>query len=111
VVLGSCSILSSQTVLRHLTTDSISLSSFIMGILESSHHESLKCQKAITELFVMYNIRFSGISRSFFKNSESHFDKPGFLSLVRQINALGFESNSLHWRWAIVIFWHNLTQL
>ncbi|XP_025810985.1 proteasome activator subunit 4 [Panicum hallii] len=102
VVLGSCSILSSQTVLRHLTTDSISLSSFIMGILESSHHESLKCQKAITELFVMYNIRFSGISRSFFKNSESHFDKPGFLSLVRQINALGFESNSLHWRYNLM---------
>jgi proteasome activator subunit 4 len=102
VVLGSCSILSSQTVLRHLTTDSISLSSFIMGILESSHHESLKCQKAITELFVMYNIRFSGISRSFFKNSESHVDKPGFLSLVRQINALGFESNSLHWRYNLM---------
>ncbi|KAG2611165.1 proteasome activator subunit 4-like isoform X2 [Panicum virgatum] len=102
VVLGSCSILSSQTVLRHLTTDFVSLSSFIMGILESSHHESLKCQKAITELFVMYNIRFSGISRSFFKNSESHVDKSGFLSLVRQINALGFESNSLHWRYNLM---------
>ncbi|GJM99961.1 hypothetical protein PR202_ga17106 [Eleusine coracana subsp. coracana] len=33
-VLGSCSILSSLTVLRHLTTDPVSLSSFIMGILE-----------------------------------------------------------------------------
>ncbi|GJN28950.1 hypothetical protein PR202_gb17128 [Eleusine coracana subsp. coracana] len=32
-VLGSCSILSSLTVLRHLTTDPVSLSSFIMGIL------------------------------------------------------------------------------
>ena len=63
------------------------------------------------QLFVMYNIRFSGISRSFFKNSESHVDKSGFLSLVRRINALGFESNSLHWRWAIFIFSHNLTQL
>ncbi|CAL5038172.1 unnamed protein product [Urochloa decumbens] len=102
VVLGSCSILSSQTILRHLTTDSVSLSSFIMGILESSHHESLKCQKAITELFVMYNICFSGISRSFFKNSESQVDKPGFLSLVPQINALGFENNSLHWRYNLM---------
>ncbi|OEL14405.1 Proteasome activator subunit 4 [Dichanthelium oligosanthes] len=102
VVLGSCSILSSQTVLRHLTTDSVSLSSFITGILESSHHESLKCQKAITELFVMYNIRFSGISRSFFKNSGSQVDKQGFLSLVPQINALGFETNSLHWRYNLM---------
>ncbi|TKW21097.1 hypothetical protein SEVIR_4G185100v4 [Setaria viridis] len=102
VVLGSCSILSSRTVLRHLTTDSVSLSSFIMGILESSHHESLKCQKAITELFVMYNICFSGISRSFFKNSESQVDKPVFLSLVPQINALGFETNSLHWRYNLM---------
>ncbi|TVU11540.1 hypothetical protein EJB05_45133 [Eragrostis curvula] len=100
-VLGSCSILSSLTVLRHLTTDPVSLSSFIMGILESSHHESLKCQKAITELFVKYNIRFSGISRSFFKNSESQ-DKPGFLSLISQINALGFETNSLHWRYNLM---------
>ncbi|KAL6909678.1 hypothetical protein ACP4OV_001337 [Aristida adscensionis] len=102
VVLGSCSILASHIVLRHLTTDSVSLSSFIMGILESSHHESLKCQKAITELFVKYNIRFSGISRSFFKNSESQADKPGFLSLVSQINALGFETNSLHWRYNLM---------
>uniref|UniRef100_A0A0A9C281 Binding n=1 Tax=Arundo donax TaxID=35708 RepID=A0A0A9C281_ARUDO len=102
VVLGSCSILASQTVLRHLTTDSVSLSSFIMGILESSHHESLKCQKAITELFVKYNIRFSGISRSFFKNSETQADKPGFHSLVSQINALGFETKSLHWRYNLI---------
>ncbi|KQK18511.1 hypothetical protein BRADI_1g42980v3 [Brachypodium distachyon] len=102
VVLGSCSILASQTVLRHLTTDSISLSSFIMGILESSHHETLKCQKAITELFVKYNIRFAGISRSFFKNSESQSDKPGFLGLFSQINALGFETNSLHWRYNLM---------
>ncbi|XP_066369880.1 proteasome activator subunit 4-like isoform X2 [Miscanthus floridulus] len=102
VVLGSCSILISQTVLRHLTTDSVSLSSFIMGILESSHHESLKCQKAITELFVMYNIRFSGISRSFFKNPENQAEKPGFLSLISQINALGFETNGLHWRYNLM---------
>ncbi|KAM0917634.1 hypothetical protein ACQ4PT_009123 [Festuca glaucescens] len=102
VVLGSCSILSSHTVLRHLTTDSLSLSSFIMGILESSHHESLKCQKAITELFVKYNIRFSGISRGFFKSSESQSDKPGFIGLFSQINALGFETNSLHWRYNLM---------
>lgn len=102
VVLGSCSILISQTVLRHLTTDSVSLSSFIMGILESSHHESLKCQKAITELFVTYNIRFSGISRSFFKTPENQANKPGFLSLISQINALGFETNGLHWRYNLM---------
>uniref|UniRef100_A0A0E0LAS8 Proteasome activator subunit 4 n=1 Tax=Oryza punctata TaxID=4537 RepID=A0A0E0LAS8_ORYPU len=102
MVLGSCNILGTQTVLRHLTTDSVSLSSFIMGILESSHHESLKCQKAITELFVKYNIRFSGISRRFFKNTECEADKPGFLSLVPQINALSFESNSLHWRYNLM---------
>ncbi|KAK3129031.1 hypothetical protein QOZ80_6BG0470430 [Eleusine coracana subsp. coracana] len=101
-VLGSCSILSSLTVLRHLTTDPVSLSSFIMGILASSHHESLKCQKAITELFVKYNIRFSGISKSFFKSSERQDEKPGFLSLISQINALGFETNSLHWRYNLM---------
>nr|KYP76237.1 Proteasome activator complex subunit 4 [Cajanus cajan] len=69
-VLGSCSVLASQTVLKHLTTDPKSFSSFILAILSSSHHESLKAQKAINELFVKYNIQFSGVSRSFFRISD-----------------------------------------
>ncbi|XP_020110072.1 proteasome activator subunit 4 [Ananas comosus] len=101
-VLGSCSILSSQTILRHLTTDAISFSSFIMGLLASSHHESLKAQKAITELFVKYNIHFSGVSRSFFKTSDGQPEWPDFADLVSQITSLSFDSNGLHWRYNLM---------
>ncbi|CAI0396891.1 unnamed protein product [Linum tenue] len=49
-VLGSCAVLSTQTVLKHLTTDPKTFSSFLLSILSSSHHESLKTQKAINEI-------------------------------------------------------------
>ncbi|XP_072991036.1 proteasome activator subunit 4 [Typha latifolia] len=101
-VLGSCTILATQTVLRHLTTDAVSFSSFIMGLLASSHHESLKAQKAITELFVKYNIHFSGIPRSFFKSSDGQSDRPAFLDLVSQISSLIFDTNDLHWRYNLM---------
>ena len=181
-VLGSCTVLSTQTVLKHLTTvifrtnwfQYISGSKifwyaifyfriqkhyllFFLGffqgdpwfpfffslyILEffdnceailtlpcfsfcffSSHHESLKAQKAINEvkslisinlrlclwiyfwyflvpqqLFVMYNIYFPGVSRSIFRTSDNHIDGPNFADLVSQIGSMSFDSSGLHWR-------------
>ncbi|CAL5202430.1 unnamed protein product [Lathyrus oleraceus] len=103
-VLGSCSVLASQTVLKHLTTDQKSFSSFILSILSSSHHESLKSQKAINELFVKYNIQFSGVSRSFFRKSdtEKHTGGLGFSDLVSQIGSMSFDSTGLHWRYNLM---------
>ncbi|XP_020212623.1 proteasome activator subunit 4 [Cajanus cajan] len=102
-VLGSCSVLASQTVLKHLTTDPKSFSSFILAILSSSHHESLKAQKAINELFVKYNIQFSGVSRSFFRISdkENHTGLE-FSKLVSQIGSMSFDSTGLHWRYNLM---------
>uniref|UniRef100_A0A1D1XS29 Proteasome activator complex subunit 4 n=1 Tax=Anthurium amnicola TaxID=1678845 RepID=A0A1D1XS29_9ARAE len=102
VVLGSCSILSSQTVLRHLTTDASAFSSFILGLLTSSHHESLKAQKALSELFVKYNIHFSGIPKHFFKNPVNHSDHSEFVDLISQISSMSFGSNGLHWRYDLM---------
>ncbi|XP_058787950.1 proteasome activator subunit 4 [Vicia villosa] len=103
-VLGSCSVLASQTVLKHLTTDQKSFSSFILSILSSSHHESLKSQKAINELFVKYNIQFSGVSRSFFRISDTgkHTGGLGFSDLVSQIGSMSFDSTGLHWRYNLM---------
>ncbi|CAI8596807.1 unnamed protein product [Vicia faba] len=103
-VLGSCSVLASQTVLKHLTTDQKSFSSFILSILSSSHHESLKSQKAINELFVKYNIQFSGVSRSFFRISDTdkHTGGLGFPDLVSQIGSMSFDSTGLHWRYNLM---------
>lgn len=101
-VLGSCSILSSQTVLKHLTLDPKSFSSFVLGILSSSHHESLKAQKAINELFVKFNIYFGGVSRSILGTSNIHSDGPYFPDLVSQISAMSFETSNLHWRYNLM---------
>ncbi|XP_073098688.1 proteasome activator subunit 4 isoform X3 [Elaeis guineensis] len=101
-ILGSCTILATQTVLRHVTTDAVSFSSFVMGLLASSHHESLKAQKAITELFVTYNIHFSGISRSFFETSDGQLDRPEFVDLHSQISSLSFNTTGLHWRYNLM---------
>uniref|UniRef100_A0A2C9WGL5 Proteasome activator Blm10 middle HEAT repeats region domain-containing protein n=1 Tax=Manihot esculenta TaxID=3983 RepID=A0A2C9WGL5_MANES len=101
-VLGSCAVLSTQTVLKHLTTDPKALSSFLLGILSSSHHESLKALKAINELFVKYNIHFSGVSRAVFRASDNHTDGSDFADLVSQIISMSFDSTGLHWRYNLM---------
>ncbi|CAE5967104.1 unnamed protein product [Arabidopsis arenosa] len=102
VVLGSCAILSSQSVLKHLTTDPKSFSSFLLGILSSSHHESMKSQKAIIELFVKYNIHFAGLSRNILRSLETHVEGSTSGDLVSQIGSMSFDSSSLHWRYNLM---------
>ncbi|KAJ9173841.1 hypothetical protein P3X46_016937 [Hevea brasiliensis] len=101
-VLGSCAVLSTQTVLKHLTSDPKALSSFLLGILSSSHHESLKALKAISELFVKYNIHFSGVSRAIFRASDNHTDGSDFADLVSKIISMSFDSTGLHWRYNLM---------
>ncbi|GMI63857.1 proteasome activating protein 200 [Hibiscus trionum] len=101
-VLGSCAVLSTQTVLKHLTTDPKAFSSFLLAVLLSSHHESLKAQKSINELFVKYNIHFSGVSKSIFRTMENHIDTPDFADLVSQIGSMSFDSTGLHWRYNLM---------
>ncbi|CAH2053834.1 unnamed protein product [Thlaspi arvense] len=102
VVLGSCAILSSQSVLKHLTTDPKSFSSFLLGILSSSHHESMKAQKAIIELFVKYNIHFAGLSKNIIRSLDSHVEGSTSGDLVSQIGSMSFDSSSLHWRYNLM---------
>ncbi|KAK9734977.1 hypothetical protein RND81_04G175200 [Saponaria officinalis] len=101
-VLGSCTILSTQTVLKHLTKDAKAFTSFTISILKSSHHESLKAQKAITELFVKFNIQFTGVPRNIFKTSNLNLDKPVFSDLISQIGSMGFDTAGLHWRYNLM---------
>ncbi|XP_022716621.1 proteasome activator subunit 4 isoform X3 [Durio zibethinus] len=101
-VLGSCAVLSTQTVLKHLTTDSKAFASFLLAILLSSHHESMKAQKAINELFVKYNIYFAGVSKSIFRAVDNPADTPDFADLVSQIGSMSFDSTGLHWRYNLM---------
>lgn len=100
-VLGSCAVLGTQTVLKHLTLEPKSFSSFLLGILLSSHHESLKTQKAVNSLFVKYNIYFAGISRNIFQKSADN-SGTDFASLVSEIGSMSFESTNLHWRYNLM---------
>ncbi|XLR53970.1 hypothetical protein S83_004642, partial [Arachis hypogaea] len=81
-----------------------SFSLFIMAILSSADHESLKAQKAINELFVKYNIQFSGVSKSFFRilDKDNHTCGLEFLDLVSQIGSMSFDSTGLHWRYNLM---------
>ncbi|GAB4849826.1 hypothetical protein Ancab_004625 [Ancistrocladus abbreviatus] len=99
-VLGSCTILSTQTALKHLAMEVQVFTSFVTGILKSSHHESLKAQKAINELFVKFNIYFAGVSRSIFKTSNS--DGQNFAELISQIGSMSFDTVGLHWRYNLM---------
>ncbi|QHO57181.1 proteasome activator subunit 4-like [Arachis hypogaea] len=71
-----------------------------MAILLSSHHESLKAQKAINGLFVKYNIQFYRVFKSFFRISDkdNHTCGLGFSDLVSQIGSMSFDSTGLYWR-------------
>ncbi|KAK6149467.1 hypothetical protein DH2020_016992 [Rehmannia glutinosa] len=82
--------------------DRKALSSFLLGILFSSHHESQKAQKAITELFVKYNIHFAGLSRSIFGPPGNHADGTDFEDLVAEIGSMSFDSTNLHWRYNLM---------
>ncbi|KMT12661.1 hypothetical protein BVRB_4g091190 [Beta vulgaris subsp. vulgaris] len=102
IVLGSCTILSNQTLLKHLTMDAKAFTSFTIGILKSAHHESLKAQKAITELFVKYNILFTGVPRNIFKTSDRQSDGQIFSDMISQIVSMSYDTNGLHWRYNLM---------
>ncbi|KAL2944992.1 Proteasome activator subunit 4 [Bienertia sinuspersici] len=101
-VLGSCTILSNQTLLKHLTKDAKAFTSFTIGILKSVHHETLKAQKAITELFVKFNILFAGVPSNIFKTSNNQPHGQLFGELISQIGSMSFDANGLHWRYNLM---------
>ena len=51
------------------------------------------------QLFVKYNIHFSGVSRSIFRTKSDHLDGQDFSDLVSQIVSMSFDSVGLHWRY------------
>ncbi|KAJ3677568.1 hypothetical protein LUZ60_003292 [Juncus effusus] len=99
-VLGSCMLLSSNILRRHLNTDGEAFSSFIIGLLESFHHESLKSQEAITELFVEFNKNYAGIPVEWSKDFDDQIqiNCSKFSELVSKIRLLNFSSTTLQWR-------------
>ncbi|KAL5981317.1 hypothetical protein ACLOJK_015372 [Asimina triloba] len=73
VVLGSCAILATQTVLRHLTM-----------------------------IFVKYNIHFSGVPKNILRTPDDMSERSEFVDLVSQISSMSFNTNGLHWRYNLM---------
>ncbi|XP_031478674.1 proteasome activator subunit 4-like isoform X3 [Nymphaea colorata] len=104
-VLGACTVLKTRGVLRQLTLDSKAFSTFLLGVLGSSHHESLKAQEAIRELFDEYNIQYDGASKNPYNAVEDASDVVDIQGLVSTVSCMSFRLNSLHWRYSLMANW------
>ncbi|CAM6088632.1 unnamed protein product [Calypogeia fissa] len=99
--LGACKVLMLRPVLRHLTQDLGALASFFRSLMKSAHHESVKAQTAINELFVVFSVRFGGLPA--FSNAKSNPDCASYAELVSYIKGLLADGGvSIHWRYNLM---------
>lgn len=103
--LGSCEILMSRPVIRHLRQDWTGLTSFLLALLGSAHHESVEAQDAINELFIVFNTSFGGVPAKAYINqgdSESS-DCMTYSSMVSYVrDLLKGDSITIHWRYNLM---------
>ncbi|XP_024522024.1 proteasome activator subunit 4 [Selaginella moellendorffii] len=100
--LGSCSILASRPVLRHIAQDWKSLAMFIQAVLGSSRHSSVKAQTAISELAIAFSVRFGGVPLSGL-DTEANDALPNYsqlLSLVK--DSSDGDIGAVHWRYKLM---------
>ncbi|XP_057863518.2 proteasome activator subunit 4 isoform X2 [Cryptomeria japonica] len=100
--LGACAILQSRTVMRHIMKDWSAFSSFVLALLGSSHHESLKAQKAISELFIGFNLQYTGLPRIKSQSSAESSEKSAYMSVITQIRSLSSDIQIVHWRYNLM---------
>ncbi|BBN11909.1 proteasome activator subunit 4 [Marchantia polymorpha subsp. ruderalis] len=99
--LGACKVLMLRPVLRHLTQDWSALSSFFRSLLKSAHHESVKAQSAINELFVVFSVRFGGLPS--LSSATKNTDASTYNALVAHIKGmLSDGSENIHWRYNLM---------
>uniref|UniRef100_A0A0D6R2L6 Proteasome activator subunit 4 n=1 Tax=Araucaria cunninghamii TaxID=56994 RepID=A0A0D6R2L6_ARACU len=102
VALGACAILQSRTIMRHIMKDWSAFSSFILAILGSSHHESLKAQKSISELFIVFNLQYTGIPRSKAQSSAESLEMSEYMNFIAKIKSLSSDIHNMHWRYNLM---------
>lgn len=104
--IGSCQILMSRPVMRHLRQDWTALVSFLLALLGSAHHESIEAQDAINELFIMFNTCFGGIPAKTCSNPGERNDNSecmtysSMVSYVRDL--LKGDTITIHWRYNLM---------
>ncbi|KAI5078578.1 hypothetical protein GOP47_0006249 [Adiantum capillus-veneris] len=103
--LGSCEILMSRPVIRHLRQDWTGLTSFLLALLGSAHHESVEAQDAINELFIVFNTSFGGVPvKAYTSDGENESsDCMTYTSMVSYVkDLLKGESITIHWRYNLM---------
>nr|PNR33085.1 hypothetical protein PHYPA_025028 [Physcomitrium patens] len=100
--LGACQILSSRSIIRHLMQDWNDLVEFLMAILNSSHHDSVKAQAAINEIFIVFNVRFGGLPARAWSSQKGNTGDVSLADFVSHIKSLGDGAGNMHWRYTIM---------
>lgn len=103
--LGSCEILMSRPVIRHLRQNWTGLTSFLLALLGSAHHESVEAQDAINELFIVFNTSFGGVpAKAYTSDGDSESSEcmtySSMVSYVRDL--LKGDSITIHWRYNLM---------
>ncbi|MCO5560813.1 hypothetical protein L7F22_014433 [Adiantum nelumboides] len=103
--LGSCEILMSRPVIRHLRQDWNGLNSFLLALLGSAHQESVEAQDAINELFIVFNTSFGGVPVKAYTSDGENEDSDcmtytNMISYVKDL--LKGESITIHWRYNLM---------
>jgi hypothetical protein len=106
--LGACRVLMSRPILRHLMQDWSDLVRFLLALLNSSHHDSVKAQTAINELFIVFNVRSGGLRVSSLSHTEEQPEAMTYTGLINHIkNRLADGALNIHWRcvsWSQILF-------
>ncbi|KAL2644724.1 hypothetical protein R1flu_012311 [Riccia fluitans] len=104
--LGACNVLMSSPVMRHLRQDWNALASFLMALLRSSHHETVKAQNAINELFLVFNILYGGVPFSSYADVGEGLQDLSYSKMIRHIQDQVVPNNggtvSVHWRYNLM---------
>ncbi|KAL3697925.1 hypothetical protein R1sor_012001 [Riccia sorocarpa] len=103
---GACNVLMSPSVMRHLRQDWNALASFLMALLRSSHHESVKAQNAINELFLVFNILYGGVPFDSYADAAEGLQDPSYSKMITHIQDQVVPTNggtaSVHWRYTLM---------
>ncbi|BBN03450.1 proteasome activator subunit 4 [Marchantia polymorpha subsp. ruderalis] len=104
--LGACNVLKSQPVMRHLRQDWNALASFLLALLRSSHHESVKAQNAINELFLVFNILYGGVPFSSYAKVGESLQDLSYSKMIThiqdQVVPSGGGTVPVHWRYNLM---------
>ncbi|KAH7373268.1 hypothetical protein KP509_17G047600 [Ceratopteris richardii] len=103
--LGSCEILMSRPVIRHLRQDWAGLTSFFVGLLGSAHHESVEAQDAINELFIVFNTSFGGVPvKEYVTDGDGKMtDVMTYTNMISYVkDLLKGDSITIHWRYNLM---------